>query len=162
MAYTYEDMLFTKEDSLAIITLNRPDKLNALTTEDFYRMQDLMALAELEDDIHSIVVRGAGDCFSTGADAALLGHLHLVGLHLALLLRLQGCHLHLVPLLDQHGVVESFLGVQLLGLEGQLLLLDLQVALYFLSLICASWALICNSCCCIWMIGSCICCWACC
>ena len=61
-------------------------------------------------------------------------HLHLVGLHFALLLRLQGCHLHLMSLLDQHGVVESFLGVQLLGLEGQLLLLDLQVALDFLSL----------------------------
>jgi enoyl-CoA hydratase len=64
------------EKKVAYITLNRPDKLNALTTEDFYRMQDLMEIAELEDDIHSIVIRGAGDCFSTGADASLLGHLH--------------------------------------------------------------------------------------
>jgi len=61
---------------VAYITLNRPDKLNALTTEDFYRMQELLEMAEIEDDIKSIVIRGAGDCFSTGADAALLGHLH--------------------------------------------------------------------------------------
>ena len=71
-------LLFDKDyDRMcATITLNRPEKLNALTKEDFYRLLEIIAEVEVDDGIKSLVVKGNGPCFSTGADAAFLGGYH--------------------------------------------------------------------------------------
>jgi enoyl-CoA hydratase/carnithine racemase len=57
-------------DGLLTITLNRPEKLNALTVELHDQMQ--AALAELETDhsVRVVVLTGAGRAFSAGADLA--------------------------------------------------------------------------------------------
>jgi len=58
---------------VATITLNRPDKLNALNFDVIDRMQDFLDFAESEPDIRVVVLTGAGErAFSAGADIAEL------------------------------------------------------------------------------------------
>lgn len=58
-------------DGLAVLTLNRPEKLNALTVGVFQQLNDhVRQLAADTDRIGLVVVRGAGKCFSAGHDLA--------------------------------------------------------------------------------------------
>ena len=58
-------------DGLATLTLNRPDKLNALTVAVFQALRDhVRQIAAAPDQIGLVVVRGAGKCFSAGHDLA--------------------------------------------------------------------------------------------
>ncbi|MGI5242228.1 enoyl-CoA hydratase/isomerase family protein [Dactylosporangium sp. CA-139066] len=63
-----------KEKSVAYITFNVPEKLNAIPVAAFERVGDLVREAEYDDEVKTIVFRGNGDAFGTGADAAELGH----------------------------------------------------------------------------------------
>jgi enoyl-CoA hydratase/carnithine racemase len=53
-----------------LLTLNRPEKLNALSKELVERLADCLADAERNDDIGTVVLTGAGRAFSAGADIA--------------------------------------------------------------------------------------------
>jgi enoyl-CoA hydratase len=66
------DLLFEKRDGLALLTLNRPAKKNALTPEMIVRLAD--AWTEFRDDsaLRVAVLTGAGDTFSAGADLGRL------------------------------------------------------------------------------------------
>jgi enoyl-CoA hydratase len=62
------------EDGLCTLTLNRPDKLNALDTESFEALDAHLAALEGETDrIGCVVLRGAGRGFCSGADLAAIG-----------------------------------------------------------------------------------------
>src|SRR6185503_10664480 len=66
-----ETILIDRDDRVAILTINRPDKLNALSQQ--VRDEVLAALADLEHDdaIGVLVITGAGDkSFVAGADIA--------------------------------------------------------------------------------------------
>ena len=64
----YEDIRFEVHDRVAIITLNRPDRMNAFTG----RMADDLGAAYTEcdgnDEIRAVVLTGAGRAFCAGAD----------------------------------------------------------------------------------------------
>jgi enoyl-CoA hydratase/carnithine racemase len=65
--------LVVREDNegLATLTLNRPEKLNALNVELFSALDNHVAqLAKEERNVGVVVVRGAGRCFSAGHDLA--------------------------------------------------------------------------------------------
>jgi enoyl-CoA hydratase len=65
----YETILVEKRDSVAIITINRPDKLNALKSQ--VHIEGVHALDELKKDneIRVVVITGAGQkAFVAGAD----------------------------------------------------------------------------------------------
>lgn len=66
----YNTLLVDKADGVATITLNRPDRLNALNTEIMVEM--LAALEEIEADsaIRCLLITGAGRGFCSGADLA--------------------------------------------------------------------------------------------
>jgi enoyl-CoA hydratase len=54
---------------LALLTLNRPAKLNALSFETIDRLQEFLDFAESEATVRAVVVTGAGErAFSAGAD----------------------------------------------------------------------------------------------
>jgi 2-(1,2-epoxy-1,2-dihydrophenyl)acetyl-CoA isomerase len=67
---TYGTLLFEKREGVAKVTLNRPDKLNAL---DSHLIRDLRAAAAAIDadaEIRAVLLTGAGRGFSSGADLA--------------------------------------------------------------------------------------------
>ncbi|MBT4521037.1 MAG: enoyl-CoA hydratase/isomerase family protein [Halieaceae bacterium] len=67
--------LVTRQDNegLAILTLNRPDKLNALTVGMFKELRAHVSHLKADDSIGCVVLRGAGKCFSAGHDLADIG-----------------------------------------------------------------------------------------
>ena len=68
-----EDILYTVEAGVATITLNRPDKLNALTPamlgDVFRRVRE----ASADDDVRVIVLTGTGRAFCAGLDLKVIG-----------------------------------------------------------------------------------------
>ena len=66
---TYENILTEKEDGLLIVTLHRPEKLNAITHQMRVDLMDCVRQAEDDDDVHAIVFTGHGDkAFCAGAN----------------------------------------------------------------------------------------------
>ncbi|MEX0600512.1 MAG: enoyl-CoA hydratase-related protein [Rhodothermales bacterium] len=63
------------EDRVARITLNRPEKRNALSGEVVDALGRAMEAAGADDAVRCIVLTGAGSAFSSGADLAELGAL---------------------------------------------------------------------------------------
>ena len=65
---TYETILYAVEDRTAVITFNRPDRLNAVNLTMGTELRDAYARAEADDDVWTIVVTGNGRAFCAGAD----------------------------------------------------------------------------------------------
>ncbi len=65
---TYEDILYDVKDHIAVITLNRPDKLNAWTAPMQASIKRAVIDAANDDNVRVIVVTGAGRGFCAGAD----------------------------------------------------------------------------------------------
>lgn len=66
---TYEHILLDREDGVGIVTLNRPDKLNAMNRKLVAELADAMAALNAEAGIGCIVLTGAGEkAFSAGGD----------------------------------------------------------------------------------------------
>lgn len=63
-----ELVLRTDTHGLATLTLNRPQKLNALTVGMFKELRQHVFDLQKDDSIGCVVVRGAGKCFSAGHD----------------------------------------------------------------------------------------------
>ena len=61
------------QDGWTLLTLNRPDKLNALTVAMFQELRDHVEALARDDSVHCVVVKGAGKCFSAGHDLADIG-----------------------------------------------------------------------------------------
>lgn len=68
----YEDLLYEVKGRVAVLTLNRPDRLNAWTGAMEKSMKRAMAAAVADDDVRVIVLTGAGRGFCAGADMGLL------------------------------------------------------------------------------------------
>jgi len=54
--------------NVEVITLNRPEVMNALTYDMVQGLGDLFEAAQADDDIRALLLTGAGRAFSTGAD----------------------------------------------------------------------------------------------
>jgi enoyl-CoA hydratase len=68
---TYQTLLFEVRDAIAFITINRPDKLNALNWALVAELADRLEELDAYDTIRCIVLTGAGDrAFAAGADIA--------------------------------------------------------------------------------------------
>jgi enoyl-CoA hydratase len=64
-----DSVLLTIKDQIALLTLNRPDKLNALNYETIDRLMAHLDQLEVAADVRAIILTGAGDrAFSAGAD----------------------------------------------------------------------------------------------
>lgn len=61
-------VLYEERDSLAFITLNRPEKMNTLTNAVIQGIADGVDAATASAQVSAIVIRGAGPCFTAGYD----------------------------------------------------------------------------------------------
>ena len=64
----YKTIIYEKATPIGIITLNRPDKLNALNDLMLDEIEAALGEAEQEDETRYVVLKGAGRCFSVGQD----------------------------------------------------------------------------------------------
>ena len=64
----YEDILYDVKDRVAVITLNRPDRLNAWTAAMQASVKRAIVDAAKDDAVRVIVITGAGRGFCAGAD----------------------------------------------------------------------------------------------
>lgn len=76
----YEHILFEIDDPVATITLNRPDKLNAITDRMGREVRHAVAEAENSAAVVGIIITGAGRGFSAGVDMQELQTIQSTGL----------------------------------------------------------------------------------
>ena len=57
-------------DGVGHITLNRPERLNAVTTELAQQLEDALGQMSADPEVNVIVIRGAGKNFCAGGDVA--------------------------------------------------------------------------------------------
>ena len=60
--------LYEERDGIATITLNRPERLNAITFEVYRELTDLIATLRDEKAVRVVVITGAGRAFCSGGD----------------------------------------------------------------------------------------------
>jgi enoyl-CoA hydratase/carnithine racemase len=65
-------IMYEVNDHIATITLNRPDRLNALLPDMGPHYADLLRRADADPDVRAIIVTGAGRGFCSGADLEVL------------------------------------------------------------------------------------------
>lgn len=65
-------VLTEQRDATLHITLNRPDKRNAINREMFAQFDAAVALANRTPGLRAVIIRGAGDTFSAGIDVSAL------------------------------------------------------------------------------------------
>ncbi|HST51894.1 MAG TPA: enoyl-CoA hydratase family protein [Pyrinomonadaceae bacterium] len=63
-----KSFLYDVRDGVARITLNRPERLNALTFEVYRELTDTLAALRTEDGVRVVVLTGAGRAFCSGGD----------------------------------------------------------------------------------------------
>ena len=62
-----------REDGIATMTLNRPERLNSFSRRMFDEWRDVVAHCAFSDDIRVLIVTGEGRSFSSGVDLTVLG-----------------------------------------------------------------------------------------
>ena len=66
-------VLFEVSDHVALLTVNDPDRRNAVTDEISAALRAAVQRAEADSAVHAVVVTGAGSAFCAGADLSALG-----------------------------------------------------------------------------------------
>lgn len=65
-----ELVLREDREGLCTLTINRPDKLNALTVSVFEQLREHINAIQTDESVSCVILRGAGKCFSAGHDLA--------------------------------------------------------------------------------------------
>ena len=65
---TYDTITFEHSNRIALVTINRPDSLNALNQQVMAEVADVFARIDRDKDIAVSVLTGEGRAFAAGAD----------------------------------------------------------------------------------------------
>ncbi len=65
---TYENLLLKKEGNICILSINRPDELNALNSNVLRELDMAIDNISMDDEIYVLVITGEGRAFVAGAD----------------------------------------------------------------------------------------------
>lgn len=65
---TYENLLLRKEGNIGILSINRPEELNALNSKVLNELDKAIEDISLDEDIHVLIISGEGRAFVAGAD----------------------------------------------------------------------------------------------
>ena len=66
MAFEY--IIYEQKGPIAYLTLNRPEKLNALNAELMLEFREAMGIVEADTEVRALIITGAGRAFSSGFD----------------------------------------------------------------------------------------------
>jgi len=66
------EIIYETENQIAFITLNRPDKRNALNDALINSLKDALGKADKNENLRAVVIKGAGKDFCSGADLSAL------------------------------------------------------------------------------------------
>jgi len=70
-----KNLLQAKQDHIQLITINRPEKLNALNRETIAELSEALKAAEADDEVRVIILLGSGEkAFVAGADISEFAH----------------------------------------------------------------------------------------
>jgi enoyl-CoA hydratase/carnithine racemase len=75
----YEQILREQRDDVVLLTLNRPEKLNAWTPRMSAELTDAIEAADADTSVGAVVVTGAGRGFCAGADVSAVFDAQLSG-----------------------------------------------------------------------------------
>ena len=64
----FQNIIYERRDAIAYLTLNRPDKLNALNSGMVSDLQEALDVVEADPDVRVAIITGAGRAFSAGFD----------------------------------------------------------------------------------------------
>ncbi len=64
----YSTILYETDAGKARVTLNRPEKLNAISWQMQQELRDALWAADRDPHVHVVILRGAGRAFSAGYD----------------------------------------------------------------------------------------------
>ena len=64
----FEDIIVEKRDHIATVTFNRPEKRNAFRVQTNIELLEALEDIHNDEDVHAVILTGAGHSFSTGHD----------------------------------------------------------------------------------------------
>ena len=70
---TYQNLLYEKQHRGVLITLNRPERRNALSEALLAELDAALAEAKDDPEVRGVILTGSGNCFSTGEDMSQEG-----------------------------------------------------------------------------------------
>jgi enoyl-CoA hydratase len=73
--FEFDHLSISVDEGVAVVTIDRPDALNALNAELLFELAAALDLAESDMTVHALVITGAGRAFVAGADVANLANL---------------------------------------------------------------------------------------
>ena len=65
---SFENIIYEPKGQIAYLTLNRPEKLNALNADLMTEFREAMRLVEADTEVRALIITGAGRAFSSGFD----------------------------------------------------------------------------------------------
>jgi enoyl-CoA hydratase len=72
---SYKNLLTELRDKVLVITINRPDQLNALNSETIDELNKALSLADVNGEVRAIIITGSGEkAFVAGADIKEFAH----------------------------------------------------------------------------------------
>ena len=74
----YETIIVDIEDHISVITLNRPDFLNALSNQLLEELCDALGDVQLNDKVRCIILTGSEKAFAAGADIKMMSNKNFV------------------------------------------------------------------------------------
>lgn len=75
---SYESLLFENRSGVASVTLNRPEKLNAINRALLAELRDCFEKIRNDHDVRAVILTGAGRAFAAGADVKELASLDAI------------------------------------------------------------------------------------
>ncbi len=64
----FNNLIYERKDSICYLTLNRPEKLNALNADLMFEFREALSTIEMDPEIRVVILTGAGRAFSAGFD----------------------------------------------------------------------------------------------
>ncbi|MBI4308478.1 MAG: enoyl-CoA hydratase/isomerase family protein [Chloroflexi bacterium] len=66
----YEDIKLKKSEHIAVLTVNRPEKLNALRTQTALELKAALEEIDQDEEVYAVILTGEGRSFGSGHDTA--------------------------------------------------------------------------------------------